>query len=150
MRQPVAYAIALALFWSSNSQCMQVHFEPLDAVLARVPIALVADISTVTHASTGPYAKELTLRATLVKTLFGEPPKTSQLDCLYREGVPHWRGKVAVSPLVTGSGIEFQVAPGERVVLLLADVPNDLSTCRVLRIEPLQHAALVKSSKEKQ
>jgi hypothetical protein len=129
---------------------MQVHFEPLDAVLTRAQVALVADISTVAHAPAGPYTRELTLRATLVKTVFGESPKTSQLDCLYREGVPHWRGQVAVSPLVTGSGIEFTVAPGERVVLLLADVPTESNACRVLRIEPPQNETLVKSGKEKQ
>jgi hypothetical protein len=86
----------------------------------------------------------------LVKTLFGENPKTSQLDCQYWQGMPHWRGQVAVSPLVSGSGIEFQVVPGDRVVLLLEDVPTQASACRILRIEPLQSEALVKSSKGKQ
>jgi hypothetical protein len=70
-----------------------------------------------------------------VRTLFGKSVGERELDCRYAQGKPHHRGELAVSPLISGSGMEFATKPGDRVILLLgaADAPGD--ACMVLRME---------------
>jgi hypothetical protein len=126
---------------------MQVHFESLDSVLTRAQVAVIADILSIEDDRNDPIWRVLILQASVVTTIFGEAIRAPTLHCQYEQGLPHRRGEMAVSPLASGSGIEFNVIPGDRVVLLIARAPTESGNCEVLRIEPLENEALLKRRK---
>lgn len=139
---------ALALLWSPFCLPMQTHFESLDEVLGKTRLAVVADILSVADQRESEMWRVLTLKAEVVKTVFGGDIDATVLHCRYEEAQPHSRGTLTVSPLVPGSGNEFNVKPGERVVLLIGRAPADSAPCQVLRIEPLSNEGLVKGHRQ--
>jgi hypothetical protein len=76
----------------------------------------------------------------VIRASWGEPPSRSTLACIYSEGRPHRRqassGSVDVSPLVSGSGHEAAVQPGDCVFLLAAPRTHANAPQPVLRAEP--------------
>ncbi len=111
--------------------------EPLDKVLLRSHAAIVADLTS-TESRTDGFFRILTLRATPIEILFGETVTPGDLLCQYRQGLIHRRGDLVDYPLITGSGIEFGVKPGDRVILLIAPDGASQGSCRVLRMETLE------------
>jgi hypothetical protein len=85
------------------------------------------------------------LQASVVATVFGKNIMTPTLHCRYMQGLPHQRGNLNVSPLVSGSGMEFSVATGDRIILMIERAPADPNDCHVLRIELLKNEPLIKS-----
>jgi len=122
---------------------MERHTESLEQVIKKTRLAVVANASDVSTRREGTAWKVLEFRADVVKTIFGGPAP-AVLRCIYEEGQPHRRGQTAVSPRVTGSGIEFDIQAGDRVVLLIEHAPAHENDCRALRIEPLSSEELVR------
>jgi hypothetical protein len=140
--------VSLTLLWSPWCLSMQIHFESLDTVLQATPLAVVADISSVAEYQDGEQWRVLSLEIKVVKTIFGKHTKVSIPECFYRQGLPHQRGQMAVSPRVTGSGHEFNAKLGDRVILLMASASVDAKNCEILRMEPLKNERLVKTRKQ--
>ncbi|MEO8153127.1 MAG: hypothetical protein ABI605_08670 [Rhizobacter sp.] len=122
---------------------MEKRTESLEQVIKGTRLAVVAGVTKVSTRCEGAAWKVLEFQAKVVRTLFGEP-RLALLRCTYEEGQPHHRGQTTVSPRVTGSGIEFNVKAGDRMVLLIEHTPTSENDCRVLRIEPLSSEQLVK------
>lgn len=127
----------------------RLFFEPLDDVLARTRTAIVVDIRSAEPRYRHIY-RELTFVATPVETLFGKNVSNPLLDCQYEQGLVHSRGDLVVSPLVSGSGMEFDVKSGDRVILLIGADGNERTAWNVLRIEPLEQRAAIKRFGAKQ
>jgi len=122
---------------------MERHTEPLEQVIKKTRLAVVASASDMSTRREGTAWKVLEFRADVVRTIFGGPAQ-AVLRCTYEEGQPHRRGQTTVSPRVTGSGIEFNIQAGDRVVVLIEHAPAHENDCRALRIEPLSSEQLVK------
>jgi predicted alpha/beta superfamily hydrolase len=126
---------AALMLCATVSYATQVMHEPLDAVLLRTHVAVLADVLDVRIGASDAPWRELVVEFRPLDTLFGARLPTRATQCSYREGVPHRRGDVQVSPLVTGSGIEFDVKGGDRLILLIGEADAELRACTVLRIE---------------
>jgi len=123
---------------------MERHTESLAQVIKETRLAVVARATDVSSRREGAVWRVLEFHVQVVSTIFGEPTSAA-LGCTYEEGQPHRRDQTAVSPRVTGSGIEFDVKVGDRMVLLIEHAPTHGADCRVLRIEPLSSEELVRS-----
>ena len=143
MRALLVGFIGLAALGSAEVGSMERHTESLEQVIKGTSLAVVATAIEVSTRREGTAWKVLQLRAEVVRPLFGEP-SPALLRCTYEEGQPHLRGRPAVSPRVTGSGIEFDIKAGDRMVLLIEHAPTHENDCRALRIEPLSSEPLVK------
>lgn len=143
MLKAVHCTMVLLAIGPSYCYAMQIVHESLENVLLRTRAAVVADVLAASQRIDGPYWRELTLHARIVKTLFGEGQEQQSLSCQYSEGRPHKRGETSVSPLVSGSGAEFSLKKGDRVILLLANTGDDVKECRVLRVEALQNEEVI-------
>lgn len=130
------WLLLIFLTWTPLCQSMQTHFEALEKVAARASLAVVVDVVSVEVRRDSPFWQSLSLRVSPVTTIFGQGVGLFGRRCRYEEGVPHRRHGREVSPLATGSGMEFQVVAGDRVLLLLDQLPAGSGDCRVLRIEP--------------
>jgi hypothetical protein len=142
MRRPPAaltlLCLTVTLCLAGSSGATMVVFERLDGVLARTRSAIVAEISSAPERGDSGIWATLAFRARSVETLFGKSAGRRELDCRYTQGKAHHRGELAVSPLISGSGMEFDAKQGDRVILLIgvADAPGE--ACKVLRMEPLE------------
>jgi hypothetical protein len=135
----------VAFFLSSwPGLAMRPSYESLDRVLARTRVAIVAEIGRVEETRLGDIAREIAFSATPFETIFGSDVPFGPLDCRYRQGLVHRRGDLTVAPLISGSGIEFRVKPGDRVILLIG-VAEGAESCNVLRIERLDRRRDIKA-----
>jgi hypothetical protein len=113
--------------------------EPLEAVISRIEVALVVDILGAREVpGPTPYWRVLDLSAMPVSLLIGVPFAERTLHCEYSEGLAHERAGVSVWPLVSGSGMEYGISKGDRVILLISKLDAASNTCNVLRIEGLE------------
>ena len=129
---------ALLLFFAcADCPASQIVHEARDAVRARAATGVVVDVRAVDVRDDGAYWRELALRIDPVRIVFGKALPIGTRRCVYREGRPHRRGEVTVSPLVSGSGAEFDVRRSDRVMLWLAKSGADdaADRCSILRIE---------------
>jgi hypothetical protein len=140
-----AWSILLVFLMASPPGfAMRLQYESLDRVLMRTRAAIVADVESARESRINDIARELDFRATAVETLFGDRIATGPLDCVYVQGLAHRRGNLTVTPLMSGSGIEFEMKPGDRVILLIGAAPDAETRCNVLRIEPLDRRDAIK------
>ena len=126
---------------------MTIH-EALEKVVRRTETAFIAKIVGVREIDdSAAFAKTLAFEVNPVRTIFGTHVPAPSLTCLYTEGRPHVRGALAVSPLVSGSGLELQVKPGDEMIFLVANVRTQMKAgsdaCKLLRIETVQNESLV-------
>jgi hypothetical protein len=136
--------LLMGLLSASSSVAMRPAHESLERVLARASAAIVADIGSVEERSDRQIYRELVFAATPVEILFGEGYAAPLLDCRYEQGLVHRRGDLVVAPLISGSGMEFDIKSGDRVILLIAGDGTRAGTCQVLRIEPLDRGDAIK------
>ena len=122
---------------------MERHTESLEQVAKKTGLAVVARALDVSTRREGTAWMVLESHVEVVRVIFGESAFAA-LRCTYEEGQPHHRDQSAVSPQVTGSGIEFDIKAGDRVVVLIEHAPTRVNDCRVLRIEPLSSEELVR------
>lgn len=127
----------LVLGLPARARGTQIGREPLDEVLKRTTVALVGELARVGAPVVQGIWREVTFTVKPVRTVLGTLPATT-LVCRYAEGMPHKRGEAMVSPLVSGSGLEFRAKRGERVILLLSEAMVGKART-LLRIEPLAH-----------
>jgi hypothetical protein len=135
----VARALAVAALFCSPALAMQIHHQPLDSVLEKTRLALVAEIRTVSEPRRDGFWVQVDLTAAPVRVLFGSLDQARPLACTYAQGLPHRRGKTDVSPLVSGSGLEFRMKEGDRVILLVSQPASAGGACTLLRVEPLEN-----------
>jgi hypothetical protein len=105
--------------------------------------AAVAQVLSVTERHEGGIWKVLNSQARIITPIFGHFDKLSPLLCRYEQGLTHKRGEQTVSPLSSGSGREFDIKPHQRVIFLMAKMPNAGKGCRLLRIEPFENQAQI-------
>lgn len=94
--------------------------ESLDSVLARTDRAVVVRVLSVRTLPADRFAHAIEIEAMPQEMLIGQLPDDATLVCRYAEGTVHRRGDATVSPLVSGSGEEFDVRRSDQVILLLA------------------------------
>ena len=141
----VLWCSLAGLVWSSQGVATQVHSRSLEDVLKETQLAVVVEVQNLVDHRDSATWRSLTLSVKVNRIVFGGEIEASVLRCSYEEGQPHWRGPKAVSPLVSGSGMEFKVKVGERVLLLIAQHASAApEACTVLRIEPEGSESLVK------
>jgi len=127
---------------------MQIFYESLDQVLERAKTALVVDVQSVSKPKDEGYWRIVDFTATLVEIIFGQLKHKKSFTCNYSQGRPHFRGQMSVSPLVSGSGLEFQVKKGDRVIFLLLNGNTDSAPpLELLRIEDMGNINLIRKTK---
>jgi hypothetical protein len=135
--------LSILWVWSSVAKASHPVYESLEQVLARTERAMQVEIVDANEQRDGAsYWRTLKVSVRPLHSVFGEDPiwqkhPKRDLECRYQEGLPHRRGDTMVSPLVSGSGLEFNVRAGDRVVLLIEGSAASEKSCRLLRIEPL-------------
>lgn len=134
--------IILALL-SSGVFAMHIVYEPLDAVVKKSRCALLVEIQSVGSAQGDSFNKTIEIRAKPLKSIFGKMPSNEELSFIYSEGRPHVRGNTEVSPLVSGSGLEFNIKRMAKVIVLIDGNNNISKSLKVLRIEPEESAAKI-------
>lgn len=121
---------------------MRINDHSLEDAIGRSRLAVVVEIAAIKY-EVSPMWRVQALQAAPLKTLFGKPVTTPLLTCRYSEGRAHLRGETRVSPLVTGSGMEFSIKPKDRVILLIADEEPGSSGCEVVRIESMTNEGAI-------
>lgn len=116
--------LLLALAAGAASAGRPVH-ESLSGVLARSPQVVVAEVLGIDELDTDPGQHAIAVEARLQELLRGPAPEQDTVYCRYTEMRVQRRGDAVISPLVSGSGQEFGLRRGQRVILLLA--PQDAS-----------------------
>jgi hypothetical protein len=108
-----------------------IHHKSLEEVLSKASTALIVRVFRVSE----PVAHGLFVRREFFvdceRILLGKKKK-NRFSCAYEQGLPHRRGQMQVSPLVSGSGFEMTLKKGDRAVFLLA------SNGMLLRAESLE------------
>lgn len=147
MNRRAFLGILVLLGLKSRAMASMIVHETLEKVLKRTAVALVVDVEKVGPVEQNGIWREVELKVKPVRLLFGRSdPKARAFSCRYSEGVPHKRGEVTVSPLVSGSGHELHVKKGDRVIVLLAERSADQPQS-LLRIEPLSSLKLISTSR---
>jgi hypothetical protein len=136
MRKAILGFLAAAILFG-QANAMQIVHKSLDAVLSEADAALVVEVDAVSEQVKEGFWVHVDFDARPLKTLFGSVESADTLLLTYYQGMPHYRGNTPVSPLVSGSGLEFNLKKGDHVIVLLK--ANDLRAGRlsVLRVEPL-------------
>jgi predicted membrane metal-binding protein len=135
-------AAGLLAFLATVSIASPLSREPLSAVLARAQTVVAAEILQVGAIQRDAFRQSVDLQARLLRTLQGPSLANVLLSCRHAQGVAHQRGDTRVWPLLSGSGIEFDLQRGQQVILLIAAEPAS-GECEVLRAEPLQSEAAI-------
>ncbi len=122
-----------------------IHHQRLSEVVAKTGAAFVAEVLSAKHETEGFWRKaELVIKPT--EGLFGLPSKRKTFRCVYSQGMPHWRqserGRMLVSPLVSGSGIEFDIVRGDRAIFLAESFPPK-GPCTALRVESMENKDVI-------
>ncbi|MGI9303914.1 MAG: hypothetical protein ACR2RB_14630 [Gammaproteobacteria bacterium] len=117
---------------------MQIQHESLEAVKGMATIGVVAKLRSVSDSRKEGYWIAVDFTAVPIEIIYGKVASDNVLSFTYSQGIPHRRGDVTVSPLVTGSGLELKTKRGDHVILLLS-APDSTNTKRLqlLRMEPV-------------
>jgi hypothetical protein len=119
MKLPGLVAILLLLAGSAAQAGRVVH-ESLPGVVARSPLIVAVEILAAEEYDVDRGTRAIAVTARPLDLLRGELPDDADLDCEYTEPRVQRRGDAVVSPLVSGSGLEFQLRRRDRAILLLA------------------------------
>lgn len=114
MQRPLCALSWILLGLAAGSAASPIAREPLQAVLARAQSVVVVELAQVGERSREGYWQSLTVQARALRTLYGPAPAVSLLQCRYAQGMPHRRGDSEVWPLLSGSGMEFDLRRGAR------------------------------------
>jgi len=126
-------AATLILFGQAGA--VQIWYRSLDEVLNEAEAALIVEIVSVSEPVKGWLWMHMDFDARLLKTLFGSVESGESLSLTYSQGMPHY--DPPRSPLVSGSGLEFNLKKGDRVIVLLKARDSDEERLPVLRVEPI-------------
>jgi hypothetical protein len=129
------FLAAAAIFWG-RADAMQIVHQSLEAVLGQAGAAVLVEVESVAAPVRQGFEARVDFDARPLATLFGPARGGAALALTYAQGVPHHRGQTAVSPLVSGSGMEFDLKPGDRVIVLLGAGESDMKRLTALRVEP--------------
>ena len=118
------------------SFAMMIHHLDIKKVLDKTEVAVIVEIQDISKPAIERFNVSIDVVARPVETLFGKPAGAI-LRCTYSQGRCHWRGKWAISPLVSGSGQELGLKKGDRVIFLLS------LDGALLRVEPLERSKMI-------
>ena len=135
---------------SSEVFAMPIVYEPLESVLKKTQSAIVAEVKDVGAAQEDRFHRTIEFDAILVEYIFGELPMHEELRFIYSEGRPHVREEMRVSPLMSGSGLEFQLNRGDKVIVLIGSENNISTSLNVLRVEPYKSLTALERYRRKQ
>jgi hypothetical protein len=129
----------------SASQIFHLELEEAAGMAGTVLVARVE--SAVGYSTEYVHRVEYTLR--VLKILVGTEMPDSVIPAQYTMDLPRMisdagEGEVWESPLVTGSGMELSVEPGDCAVVLAADRYPDIRPLNVIRMEPLGNLGRVR------
>jgi argonaute-like protein implicated in RNA metabolism and viral defense len=130
----VLLALSLGLM---RADATQIVHESLESVLQKSRAAVVVEVTSVSEPRVDGYWQNVDFQARSIRTLFGDRQPAQRLACRYAQGLPHRRGDMAVSPLITGSGLEFRLKKGDQVIVLIGAREGATEVVDVLRVEPL-------------
>ena len=136
MRKIILCSLAAVILFGQVS-ATQIHHQSLDEVLSEADIALAVEIGSVSEPEKNGYLRHVDFDARLLKTLFGSMESGESLSLTYHQVMPHFRGNTGVSPLVSGSGLEFNLKKGDHVIVLLKANDTCEGRLSVLRVEPI-------------
>ncbi len=136
--------LVFCLVLPSLCLAMKPTFESLDHVLIRTHAALIADIGSVEEDEKPQFYRLIRFAVIPIETLFGDEFARQSLDCRYRQDLVLRRGDMIDAPLISGSGIEFDIKSGDRVILLIEAGADESGSCKVLRMEPLERRDAIK------
>lgn len=139
--------IFIAVF-SSVVFATQIFYEPLDSVVKKTQYALLVEIQSIGSVQEDKFDKKIGFKAVPLKIIIGKLRRNKELTFMYSEGKPHVRGKMMVSPRVSGSGLEFKLKRGAKVILLIARNSGLSTSLNVLRIEPEENMSAVMAAIE--
>jgi len=111
-------------------------YRTLDEVLNKAEAALIVEIDSVSEPIKRGFLVHVDFDARPIKTLFGSVESGESLSLTYSEGRPYYQGRTR-SPLVSGSGLEFGLKKGDRVIVLLEAKDSRVERLPVLRVEPI-------------
>jgi len=140
---PLVASLALC---SSSSFGMKVESRSLKDVAAGSAVGVVADILDAPQIRDDRFTHMMTLRVEVVSTVYGGTVEPGGLTCRYEEGRPHQRGNMRVWPLISGSGMEWEIKKSQRVILMLKHHPAMAPDCEVLRMEPIENQDAVETA----
>ena len=127
----LAAAATLVLFGQAGA--VQIWYRSLDEVLNEAEAVLMVEIDSVSERVEKGFFVHMDFDARLLKTLFGSVESGESLSLTYSQGMPQPNR----SPLVSGSGLEFNLRKGDRVIVLLKANDSGEERLPVLRVEPI-------------
>ncbi|CAN5203027.1 hypothetical protein BH10PSE17_BH10PSE17_08310 [soil metagenome] len=107
--------------------------------------AIVVDIVRATTSQRDRYHDDVVVEARSVRVIFGPPIQDAGIICTFSHGRAHHRGNMMVEPRPAGSGIEFSLSAGERVIFLVARETAQGTGCKLLRVDRLDQEAFIAS-----
>jgi hypothetical protein len=110
---------------------VMVHHKSLEEVISGTSTILIVRVLRVDEPATHGFFLKQEFFVGCERVLLGKIRK-NWFPCVYEQGMPHRRGQMQVSPLVSGSGLETTLKKGDRAVFLFA------SDGTLLRAEPLE------------
>ncbi|MCL2161926.1 MAG: hypothetical protein FWH56_08625 [Betaproteobacteria bacterium] len=124
-------ATTLILFGQANA--VLINYRSLDEVLNEAEAVLMVEIDSVSEPVKKGFFVHIDFDARLLKTLFGSVGSDESISLTYSQGMPQPNR----SPLVSGSGREFNLKKGDRVIVLLKANDSGEERLPVLRVEPI-------------
>ena len=137
MQKVILSSLAAVIILFGQVSATQIHHQSLDEVLSEVDAALMVEVDSVSERVKEGFGTHVDFDARLLKTVFGSIQSGESLLLTYSQGMPHFRGNTGVSPLVSGSGLEFNLKKGDRVIVLLKTNDTREGRLSVLRVEPI-------------
>jgi hypothetical protein len=133
---------ALLLFgFCTEIFALQIFHQSIENIISAAEAIIVVEVKNVAvDRSTD--SIDVRIGAVPIEIIKGKSSVGKSLLCVYRQPYPQFReepdGTTLVdSPLVTGSGMEFDVKEQQQVILFLSSAPDKSGSCNLLRVEPL-------------
>ncbi|MDR2220117.1 MAG: hypothetical protein LBE24_05995 [Methylobacillus sp.] len=133
----IFFILTATLIISGQANAMQIMYQSLDEVLGEAETVFVAEIGSVAEPVKQGNFIHVDFDARPLKVLYGSVQSEAPLMLTYTQVMPHYREGKAVSPLVSGSGSEFDLKQGDHVIILLGTQDVHAKRWSVLRVEAM-------------
>jgi hypothetical protein len=148
MRKVILSSLVAVTILFGQAGAVQITHQSLDEVLLESEIALMVEIGSVSEPVKESFFVHVDFDARPLKTIFGSLKSCESLLLTYSQGMPHYREDTAISPLVSGSGLEFNLKKSDRVIVLLKAKNSCVERLPVLRVEPLTQLKVIQQKKK--
>ncbi len=127
---------------------MHITHESLGSVIKKTNCAVIVKVQSASKPQIERFHKTINITAIPLKVIFGELNATGAVLFRYLEGRPHFRNQTTVSPLVSGSGQEFDLKKGDEAIFLLGTNNNESEYHNLLRVETKSNLQVIKRCKK--